>query len=204
MFKMKTLIIFFILILGLFTGCDSITDSKIDREYSITVTTNNVQSVADVMFVFDNGEDSIISTDINGLVKFKTDKVVLMLVGMKLGHSGVKQIKAEEKIVSLQLENVEITSFEPDWTGTFGVYSTNSDGDVTFKYQGNFINYYCSSYLPYLGESTNPNNWVNWNLTEFTFPWKGKKLLVPRRYQSYHRTVYGFSISQALFLRSNI
>ena len=156
---MKTLIIFFILFLGMLAGCDSITDSKMEREYSIAVTPNNVQSIADVMFVFENGEDSIISADANGLVKIKTDKIVTILVGMKLGFSGVKQLNAEEKVVNLPLEGVDTTSYEPDWLGTFGVYSTNSDGDVTFKYQGNFLYYFRSSYLPYLGESTNPNDW---------------------------------------------
>lgn len=203
---MKNITFFLMIYLCLqIAGCDFVTDNKINRDYSVTVTGQDiVQSDADVMILFSDGLDSVLTTDEYGTAHISTEKSITMVIGMKLGFSGIKKCNVNEDNISVSLQQVEIPQIQQDWVGTFGVYSTNSDGDVTFRYQGNFRNYYCSSYLPYLGESTNPNNWGGWPLTEFTLPWKGKKLLVPRRYQVYHRTVYGFSISQALFLQSNI
>lgn len=202
---MKTLIILIVLNISmLLSGCDFIADSKYSSGYSIEVVKEGVPTVAEVILIFDDNTDSTLFTNSEGIIIVSSNKIIKTIVGMKLGYCGINQLQSENKSIIVALEKVEINSLSNDWIGTFGVYSTNSDGDVTFKYQGTFLNYYCSSYLPYLGEATNPNMWTNWSLTDFTPPWKGKKLLVPRRYQTYHKAVYGYSISHALFLRSNI
>ncbi|MCD4706098.1 hypothetical protein K8R61_03390 [bacterium] len=91
------------------------------------------------------------------------------------------------------------------WCGTFGVYETTEEGDVSFKYQGDFKQFYCINYLPCLGwgvNGPNPNNWDGWELTDWLPTWKGEKLLVPERYQLYHEYTYGYSISDALYLET--
>ena len=85
----------------------------------------------------------------------------------------------------------------------YGVYDTNSSGDVRFRYQNSFSRFYCINWMPNVfpyNISPDPNRWTNWDLTDFPAPWKGKKLLVPSRYRWWHGAVYGYSISQALVL----
>ncbi len=84
----------------------------------------------------------------------------------------------------------------------FGVCQTDANGDVSFRYTGARQFILCINYLPWLAESPNPNNWNGWALTNWLPKWKGQKLLVPRRYQIWHQNVYGYPISQALYLVS--
>lgn len=84
----------------------------------------------------------------------------------------------------------------------FGVYQTDANGDVSFKYKGAFQYFICASDLPWIKGNPNPNDWDKQVLTNWLPTWKGEKLLVPRTYQYYHKLVYGYSISQVLYLVS--
>ncbi len=147
-----------------------------------------------------NKADEIIGEcDANGDALIQTSSPVITICCVSLGKSGIINTNREGNfIVEMgDLKNLEIKNTKS--IGTFGVYSTDGNGDVSFKYAGAFQGYYCTSYLPNLG-SPNPNNWDSWDLTNWLPTWKGKKLLVPRKYQIYHQTAYGYSISNALFL----
>lgn len=202
---MKKVFILIVVCLSLtIVGCDLVNDTNIHKDYTVAVNSGTVpQSDALVMFIFTDGTDTIMPVNQNAIASLQTNKSINFVVGMKKGESAIYEATNNNSAsINLFLSSVEIPEIQ-DWIGTFGAYSTNSDGDVTFRYQGSFLNYYCTSYLPYLGQTTNPNGWDSQNIT-FPSPWKGKLLLVPRRYQYYHSTVYGYSISLALFLQSNI
>ena len=179
-------------------------------KYQVSVTKNGViEPTASVMFIYSETEERIVSCNHNGLAILESAKPVKLIVAMSLGYSNSKELILTDKSeIKINLEDVlknddNKTLKSAQYLGTFGVYSTDGNGDVKFRYQGTFANYYCTSYLPWLLTTNDPNGWDGWSLNDF-LPWNGKMLLVPRRYQDYHSITYGFSISQALFLNANI
>lgn len=88
---------------------------------------------------------------------------------------------------------------------SFEVYETDKDGNVSFRYQGDFGRFYCTKYLmpiSYLLNDSNPNNWKSSEVTDWLPTWKGEKLMVPKSYQDYHKSVYGYSIDKSLVLET--
>ncbi|MEI7620293.1 MAG: hypothetical protein WCJ57_01850 [Candidatus Falkowbacteria bacterium] len=170
--------------------------------YSIKALSNNFPvSGAKVIAITSNDSEIMVNCDNNGNALIKTLSPIKIICCVSLGKSKAINVSNNNNFIikmdDLKKPNLQNTKS----TGTFGVYSTDGNGDVSFKYTGIFQGYYCTSWLPYLG-SQNPNSWDGWNLTNWLPTWKGKKLLVPRRYQIYHQTAYGCSISSALFLMS--
>lgn len=177
-----------------------------DFSYEVIVTYENEPVAgATVMCITESDEEILLKCNKRGFVKYETNEQIILMVGMALGLSEVVEIDDDGEIniqvqEVKQSEGVQIRSI-----GTFGVYSTDGNGDVSFKYQGAFQGYYCINYLPWIGfVSPDPNDWDGWDLTDWLPTWKGKKLLVPARYQTYHQTVYGYSISDALILMALI
>lgn len=176
-------------------------------EYRINVQHDGNQvAQASVIAIFGNDRDTLLTCSDAGFVSLKTSEPVAVLVGASLGLSGMCQ-SVEAGDIRIVLDSV-VTS--PETAAgkvlaayVFGVYDTDGNGDVRFRYQYNFSYFYCSSGLPgWPYGDPNPNHWYSQNQNDFPAPWKCKKLLVPRRYQYYHQAVYGFSLSRALFLVS--
>jgi len=164
-------------------------------------------SDASVIGLFTDGTDTIMVCDANGSVNLETDKPLVAVGGVAKGLSGVKSVDCpgnwEVEVQSVLLAKTSAQGVTSAGAYVFGVYDTDGHGDVRFRYQFNFAYFYCSSGLPgWPYGDPNPNHWTSWNLTDFPYPWKGKKLLVPTRYQWWHQAVYGYSISRALFLVS--
>lgn len=178
-------------------------DTK-QRVYSYLVkaiSNGTPEAGARVIAAIDDTREIIGECDINGNALIESPSPVKIICGVSLGKSGTINIGHEGNFI-IEMTDLKIPRINNVRSiGTFGVYSTDSNGDVSFKYTGTFQGYYCTSYLPNLGLQ-NPNSWDGWNLTNWLPTWKGKKLLVPRRYQIYHQTAYGYSISSALFLMS--
>lgn len=206
---MRKLFLFLLINFSLvMVGCEHLMDTHPESNYKIKVERNGIaQSGATVMFVLNGGMDTSIISNEQGEASLITSASVDIIAGMKPGLSGVKNLRAGELNATISLEDVDTTKNLGDVTGTFGVYSTDANGDVVFKYKGIFLNHYCVSWLAPLGtgnNSNNPNSWdVHSPFGNFTAPWKGHRLLVPRRYQTWFKNVYGYSISQGLFLRAN-
>lgn len=162
-----------------------------------------------ILVMLESGRDIELTADVRG--QFSTvvpdDERV---VGVAAAASGRYGIVVTGLYADLQIVTEEIpvtasraspsTVMQDLW---YGVYDTNSSGDVRFRYQYTFSRFYCinwmSNLFPYT-ISPDPNRWTSWDLTDFSSPWKGKKLLVPSRYRWWHGAVYGYSISQALVL----
>jgi len=192
------------------TGCSQVDEQSVAGPssqkvaYEIWVTYNS-QSLADayVIAVFQDDTDTLLKCNASGFVSLESQKPLRGFGAMNLGLSGFTS-STEPGVIAISVEVVP----EPDTTPValstyyFGVYDTDGNGDVRFRYLYNFSYYYCSVYLPWwlLGDK-NPNHWDGWDLTDF-LPWNGKKLLVPQTYQYYCQVVYGFSISNALILVS--
>ncbi len=166
------------------------------------------QSVpAELEVCWSDGSTEYISTDEAGQFSLTTDRGrPFSLVAATTGLSGNLGINGSTDLESVvvQLAVVEspaepfLKSADELW---FGVYDTDSHGDVRFRYRYSFRRFGCATWLPgYLGENPNPNTWTSWSLSDFPSPWSGRKLLVPRRFQWWHQVVYGWSISRALYL----
>lgn len=205
-----------ILILAPFvlSGCGKLGGGGSDRpEARVTVqgavTRNGEAHEAQILVVpIDGGEDVWVSTLPDGTFHVELSSQPSAIVAVANGLFAELVSPSFEYEVILEL--VDIPSYASQalpqgllgeyW---WGVYDTDGHGDVRFRYRYNFSRYYCASWLPGwpIGDP-NPNHWGGWDLTDFPPPWKGKKLLVPTRYQIWHRAAYGYSISQALYLVS--
>jgi hypothetical protein len=207
---MKNRFLFFlVLFISLFAFSNSAfckdRDGDINFNYEFTVTNENEPVAnAEILCITKSDKEVLLRCDKRGHIKYETNDPIAIAVGMIFGYSGVLELN-DDGIITIPVQSVpQASAFSTMSIGTFVVYSTDGNGDVSFRYQGTFIRYYCTSWLPYLGISTDPNAWSGWVLTNWLPTWKGKKLLVPTRYQTYHKTAYGYSISSALFLESNL
>lgn len=207
-------IILFLASVFLFYSCkkdenSSARESLSTKSFKVRVAHNgSPQAGAIVMCMFSDTEDAIFRCNQNGIVSIPITQKIEMIAALAPNLSSIvekpdinqKEYEMELEVVSLFSANKKSSA---KYIGTFGVYDTDANGDVRFMYQGTFIDYDCINNLPWLGSSPDPNDWDGWDLDDF-LPSEGKKLLVPRRYQTYHSTVYGYSISDALILRANI
>lgn len=208
--------IFATVLLFLFiVGCSedehiNVVNSQSEKGYLITVVKEDGTRASGVNLLIST-EDGDIFTKCNkqGFISLKSEKSIRSVICATLGNSGFTVVENGSKNIEVKLEGVQKLRLAKI-AGTYGVYSTDGSGDVSFKYQGNFSSYYCTSSMPaYLPgwnpiwQNTDPNTWGGWNLNDWLPTWKGKKLLVPGRCQWYHQSVYGFSISQALFVITN-
>lgn len=165
---------------------------------------------AQVMVIWSEDDETVVATDPLG--RFTVPKhvgVPAAYVAMAEGKSGSIEIFPATGDIVIEVQDVlqmsdQTRSSKPLDEWWFAVYDTDSHGDVRFRYQFAFSRFFCTSWLaPIPFTSRDPNRWTSWDLSDFPAPWKGKKLLVPRRYRLWHSAVYGFSISGALFLASN-
>jgi len=210
----KTLLTMLPLFLVLaFIGCSKNSDQQSSPTSSVKLSQFQVQVTdgsnqvpnAKVLIIYDDNSDLTLSTDTEGKLDFETNKKVSALCAMTLGYSGyVTDVSPGNIRIAVEAAPAPDTSVvvqKPSATYYFGVYDTDGNGDVRFRYQYNFSYYYCNVWLPgWPYGDPNPNHWDGWNITDCPSPWKGKKLLVPRRYQIYCQNVYGFSISNVLIL----
>lgn len=209
---MKSKILFGLLIgILLSYGCADKPNNSItipgDVLYSYQFTlTKDGASVADasVIVILSDGSDTLLATDKMGYTEFVSRKQASSAIGVTFGLSGTSAITDVGK-VSIVLEPIPkmaASELNANATYVFGVYDTNNDGDVRFRYQYNFSYFYCSYWLPWtFWSDPNPNHWTSWGISDFS-PWLGKKLLVPRTYQYWYREAYHLPISSALFLVS--
>jgi hypothetical protein len=200
--------IFFVLLslaLVCLLGCsqsNSVNSPNGNYSYSVkAVDESGAVQGATVIAIIDENSDTTVFCDNQGNASIQSEKPLSKVCCVVLGKSGVVDVSSVGDVVVKLTKNPEISLAKTLATlHTFGVYSTDGHGDVSFKYQGMWEGYYCTSWLPNLGETTDPNKWSGWNLTDWPAPWKGKKLLVPTRYQLFHKANYGYSISNALFM----
>ena len=188
--------------------------------YGVTVTRNdNPVPHAKIIIVLRSQKEIFLSCDKNGYVEFETSEPIAIIYGATRGLTGAARPEYSREVF-LPLTEVEtknkadrilavnsINSSSKTRTGTFAVYSTNSDGDVTFEYMGDAKNYFCTSWLPDLSSGDkkyrpNPNNWDKKSVSGFKSPYKGKLLYVQRRYREFHKYFYSWSISSALFMEA--
>jgi hypothetical protein len=158
-----------------------------------------------VIVILENDRDTLLQVDHEGYARLTTDSKARAAVGASLGLSGMKSIDQDGQVIIALNPIAIVDSIEKSIAAVyvFGVYDTDTNGDVRFRYRFNFSYFYCSTSLPgWPYGDPNPNHWMNWNILDFS-PWSGKKLLVPRRYQYWHQIVYGFSISRTLLLVAN-
>ncbi|GEM_PF-7009053 len=177
--------------------------------YSFTVVSGDAAvGQAMILGIFSDKVDTVLSCDLNGQAQLESELALQSALAMAPGKSGVLTTVVEGEN-TVNLESVDTVAVQsPPIIATdyvFGVYDTDGNGDVRFRYRYSFRYFYCSSWLPAwpIGDP-NPNHWMSWQISDFSSPWLGKKLLVPRRYQLWHQTVYGRSISRALFLVSSL
>lgn len=198
---MKNVVIAFIASFLLFSCSQNTSVNSIDNNYSYQIKSS---AGAIVIAITNNNAELITACNSNGDAVIKSEEPLNKVCCVVTGKSGIVDVGNEMNLFA-QLSEIskEKGLAKTTTTGTFGACSTDTHGDAIFRYTGTFQQYYCTSWLPYLGESTNPNKWGGWDLTEWLPTWKGKKLLIPTRYQLYHKTAYGYSISSALFLVSN-
>lgn len=175
--------------------------------YRFTVVENSTPIPdATIIGIFDSDNDTILVCNEQGQVILNTERPLTAVCGASMGLSGVVGVSNDDGDILIAVEKVpappdSVSLPKVAATYWFGVYDTDSHGDVRFRYLYNFAYFYCSYWLPgWPFGDPNPNHWTSWNLTDFPYPWKGKKLLVPRTYQYWYRAVYGYSISRALFL----
>jgi len=142
----------------------------------------------------------------DGTFELEVDDQPQIVVAVAFHKTGYCDTPTKDGCWIIELKPVQVQTYRLlGTTGEYwwGVYDTDSHGDVRFRYRYNFSRFYCSSWLPgWPFGDPNPNHWTSWDLTDFPYPWKGKKLLVPQRYQWWHHYAYGYSISQALYLVS--
>lgn len=200
---------FLLICLFFFYSCQKTEDKTFEEVSSLKIKVlheNTPQSTATIMCLSDYGKEVVLKCDKNGEVFINDVDNIKMLVAMAPNMSAIVE-NPKNGYLEIFLENLDETNVKEksaQYVGAFGVYDTDGNGDVRFKYQGDFLYYDCINYLPWLLTSPDPNDWDGWDLTDFPSPWKGKKLLVPTRYQTYHSTVYGYSISGALLLYAEI
>jgi hypothetical protein len=188
--------------------------------YGVTAVHNEDPApYAKVIVILQSQKEIFLDCDENGYVEFETSEPVTIIYGTTLGLVGAVKPKHSREVV-LSLKEIRTQSIvsgitvassinrsSKKRTGTFGVYSTNSDGDVTFKYMGDAKDYFCTSWIPDLSGGDkkyrpDPNKWDKKSISSFKSPYKGKLLYVPRRYQEFHKYFYGWSISSALFMKA--
>lgn len=143
---------------------------------------------------------------------FETAEIPIGIIAMAQGQAGQIEIGQDSTEIVVILNPITESEDEAPasslaktaeyWWGIDGEADTN--GDVKFRYMGDFSRFHCSYHLPWLFMSSNPNNWTSWDLLKppdaFPPPWKGKKLLVPQRYQRWYQIVRGQSINTCLVL----
>ena len=211
---MKKIVLVCVTLVFIFCSCNKDEDGfnsekSSQASFKVEVSSEDIlKSNAVVMCIFSDTEEAIFSCDNRGFVDISVQKPIKMIIAMAPGLSSiVENPNYSQGLLQMRLEVAPSSNLirkkSAEYIGAFGVYDTDGSGDVRFRYQGTFIDYYCLNNLPWLGSSPDPNDWDGWDLTDFT-PWNGKKLLVPRRYQTYHSTVFGYSISDALILEANI
>jgi len=112
--------------------------------------------------------------------------ITLLAIGLLFGFGNLKTAEAQSE-----------TFHE--------VYSTDSNGDVSFRYPTNseFSHIWLYGNIPSWVCEPDPNNWDGWELTDYQPQYAGRKLLVPQRAQWYYLLVYGRSISDDLYLVTN-
>jgi hypothetical protein len=207
----RKLAIIVVLMLGLMVGCGrtpvSLEKGSNDQTFSYQFSVaHDGKPFADaaVIVILSDGSDTLLATDQMGYTEFVSRKQANSAIGVSLGLSGTSTI-ADVGNVPIVLESIPkmaASELNASATYVFGVYNTNNDGDVRFRYQYNFSYFYCSYWLPWtLWSDPNPNHWTSWGISDFS-PWLGKKLLVPRTYQYWYREAYHLPISSALFLVS--
>jgi len=213
---MKKLLVLCLLAVVLVVGCgkNTITSPAVPN-HGMIVTEGQVlrdgQAVAkaEVMAIWSTDLDTVLVCDDRGRFTLTSQQAPTSVTAAVLGAWGTTSVTGSDQAIVIELQAVVQTqpTAQPQDTASeywFGVYDTDSHGDVRFRYRYNFSRFYCSSWLPgWPYGDPNPNHWTSWNLSDFPYPWKGKKLLVPTRYQWWHQAAYGFSISSALFLISN-
>lgn len=198
--------------LGVLSGCKGVENPA---EHSRAVvkgrTVANGQPIqSDVIVVWGSKEVTTLVTGPDGYFTVEGKEPPAALIGATTGQTGYAEGPfLDETEVVLSIAPLPKAAGEGSPAKTlgeywFGVYDTDSNGDVRFRYRYNFSRYVCVNYLPWFPwANPNPNTWNGWDVNSFPSPWKGKKLLVPRTFQYWHRSVYGYSISNALYLIAN-
>lgn len=170
------------------------------------------ESGVQVMVCLEGGKEFTLQTDGQGrfrstyLLNSNVDGVVAV------SHGKTGSVKVDLKTTDLRVDLKSLQA--PNQLSTtrtlgeywFGVYSTDGNGDVKFRYQFSFIKFTCVNPLPWIWwggwQNPDPNSWVSWDLKGFPTPWKGKFLAVPTRLQWWHQAYYGYPIQKALYLIS--
>lgn len=195
-----------LLIVVLLSSCQKESlDAKITSPLKVKVMLNNEPCPnASLICVFTNQSEALLRCDEKGECNLDATNLKMIVAVAPHLHSIVNYPGGQNVELSLRPVLSSGGNKSTSSVATFGVYDTDSNGDVRFRYQGAFQYYYCINSLPSIPpNSPNPNNWDGWTLSDFV-PWNGRKLLVPRTYQWYHSAVYGYSISDALMLVSEI
>lgn len=189
--------------------------------YSITVQKEGSPVAnASVIGITQDDEEVIADCDAGGNVDLASDKPIVTIVGMAPGMTGSVEV-IDQQHTKIHLSNVPEPSVITDTDTTDSlqkelekktkcvmhrVQSTNKDGDVKFKYKGDFLKFGCNKWLPTLGKkeySPDPNKWDKDTISDFK-PDKGKKLYVPTRYRKTFKVIYlGANISDFLVLYSD-
>jgi hypothetical protein len=195
------------------TTLNGSTNSEYSYSISAVDSNKNPVSMAKVFIATEDG-DIYSQCDDKGVAALKLNKPIKSVICACYGKYGFAVLEKDMPNIEITMQNLKVPSpqslAKAQSIGTYGVYSTDSHGDVSFRYKGNFVNYYYTSYMPaYLPgkdpwfQNTNPNTWDGWVLTDWLPTWKGKKLLVPQRCQWFYTYTHGFSISLALFMTTN-
>lgn len=194
-------------------GCGKTTTRPMVSAISGSVYSQDLAvSGVDVMICYEGGKEVMIKTDTKGKFSYAcpTDIKVEGVIAVTKGQSG--SIKVDQQLNALRIDIAPIIVpnqvFSTRVTGEnwFGVYSTDGGGDVKFRYQYSFTRFTCINSLPWIWygswQNPDPNSWLNWSISDFSAPWKGKFLAVPTRLQWWHKNYYGYPIQKALYLIS--
>lgn len=164
-----------------------------------------------VLVVVESGRDVEAVTNESGSFScaLSSGERVVGIVAVAPLKSGMVTVNGSQQFYEIVLDAVPTPSMRaapPAGIAThelwYGMYD-EKDGNLRFRYQYTFNRFVCINWMPWVFPYTispDPNKWTSWDLTDFPSPWKGKKLLVPTRYRWWHGAVYGYSISQALYL----
>lgn len=190
-------------------GCAENLPTTVERSDSPSIIEGQVleqgrPTAAQLFVVCADGSHAEKSTNPDGLFRLELEGRPVRLLAVKTGAFAELAVTSGRMIVELKPGEVCAPEAVPQYQLSdyrFGVYDTDSHGDVRFRYRYSFSRFLCINWMPNLGEGgPNPNNWTSWSISDFSAPWKGKKLLVPRRYRWFHQGYYGYSISRALVL----
>jgi hypothetical protein len=176
------------------------------RTYTVFLTRSGQEENITLWFLFPEGREASIELEPEAdEYEFESAEPPILAVGISRGEVAIEEVVLGQTEVFLDLtspsnnESVERSALTE---GGVGYYDVDSNGDVRFFFPSTdtFSRFYCTSWLPWLGISGDPNRWTSWDLTDFLPRWRGKKLLVPRRHRIFHRSFYGFDIERALWV----